>query len=100
VTELPVKLPTRVRLNFAAIYGTLIVVLVVAAFGAGVAGPWKVQPKAVTVTRTVAPAAGAALVAAWGTSDQTIDGAQVSQGLAGTTCAVYRSRKTVVCYAP
>lgn len=100
MTDTPVSLPVKVRLNFAAVYGGLGFVAVVAAFSAGVLGPWKVQPKPVTVTRTAAPATAAALVAAWGKPDTQVDGAQINQGLAGTTCAVYRSRKAVVCYAP
>lgn len=96
----PIRQPIKVQLNFAAIYGGLIVVLVVAAFFAGLSGPWKVQPKPVTVTHTVAPNTAAEIVAAWGRPDQQVDGAQVSQGLSGTTCAVYQSRKAVLCYAP
>ena len=90
----------RVRLNFAAIYGGLVVVLVIAAFTAGVVGPWKIQPKPVTITHVVAPQTAAAVAAAWGKPDQVVDGAQISQGLAGTTCDVWRAKKAVLCFAP
>lgn len=60
------------------------------------------QLHAPTITRTVqvvhAPANGVALVAAWGKADTEVDGAQINANLKGTTCAVYQSRRAVVCY--
>lgn len=76
--------------------------LVGAAFASGWAGG--LMSHAPTLTRTVqvvhAPGTGAALVAAWGKPDQAVDGSQINAGLKGTTCAVYQSRRAIVCYAP
>jgi len=62
------------------------------------------QLHALTITRTKqvvhAPSSGAALAAAWGKPDTQVDGAQINPGLKGTTCAVYQTRKAIVCYAP
>jgi hypothetical protein len=86
------------RFGFPFVYAALVAILAVATFGAGVLGPWKAQPKPVTVTRTVAPATAKALVAAWGKPDSSVDGAQVNAQLAGLTCVVYQGRKAVLCY--
>lgn len=59
-----------------------------------------------TLTRTVRVPPKAALshmtaeqiIAALGKPDQTVDGAQVSSGLAGATCMVWQSRHLLICH--
>ena len=78
------------------------VLLIMAAWIGGAA--FGLLSHAPTFTHTVqvvhAPSSGAALAAAWGKPDQSVDGAQINAALKGTTCAVWRSRRAVVCYVP
>lgn len=49
-----------------------------------------------TKSVTVAPKTVAALEAAWGKPDQTVDGAQL--GLKGATCDLYQSKGALICH--
>lgn len=100
MSAVTVNAKAKAEYGFHAVYLALGLALAVAAFAAGIAGPWKVQPKPRVVETVKAPGTGAALVAKWGNPDQSVDGAQINAGLAGTRCAVYRSRKAIVCYVP
>lgn len=66
--------------------------LLIAAVGMAAAFGGGLLAHAPTITHTVK------VEKAWGKPSQSVDGAQVSQALAGLTCDVYQSRKTVVCH--
>lgn len=65
--------------------------LIVAAFVSGFALNWTLRATVVHQTRTVH------VEKSWGNVTRTVDGASVSEALAGLTCDVYAGRKTVVC---
>jgi hypothetical protein len=68
----------------------LALALVLVCMGAAYFGGTLAHAK--TITRTVK------VEKTWGAPTQSVDGAQVSQALAGLTCDVFQSRKTVVCH--
>lgn len=66
---------------------------VILAFAAGFAANY--ERRAIVVTRH--SVTRLSVEQQYGRPTQTVDGAQINQGLAGLTCAVYASRKTVIC---
>lgn len=82
--------------------GLIYLALAALVFVAGGAASLGVRAKTVTriqhVHATYAAGTPAEVVAAWGKPDSQVDGAQVNQALAGTTCAIYQSKRAIICY--
>jgi len=88
----------KVQFGFAYVYGILAVALAVSAFAAGLLGPWKVQPRPVTVVRTVSPSSAAAVAKGWGQPDEQVAGASVNSAFAGLTCDLWTAKSAVLCF--
>lgn len=86
----------EVKHRIAVLYGAFGALVLAAGF---MAGYFQHGLRIKTETRQVqvAPKTLAALVKAWGKPDQQIDGSQINQGLQGSTCYLYQSRKVLLC---
>ena len=78
------RVPNHVKVNTVGV--VLVLVCMAAAFGGGLLAHAPTISHIVKVERS------------WGTPTQSVDGAQVSESLAGLRCDVYQARKTVVCH--
>lgn len=84
--------------RFTLIYLALAVFVFVAGAAASLGMRASVVTHVQRVHATYAAGTAAQVVAAWGKPDSQVPGAQVNQALAGTTCAVYQSKRAIICY--